>query len=202
MANPTHLEAFKEFWELTRSWKTQQSNCMAFAHFCVEQANAKVPCISDGMPHFPLVKFIAAHGLDDYAEALDMVFKAYHDNGYFDINASLVIPGNAPHHFRQMNGKLPLEAAVRNGNIHAAEMLIRHGAKTDLEHDGMGLLSFIEEKFGHHYAIPPSAPRRVEARIRLTKVLMERDLNASSSATDCAAEVPQPGMARRRLRSV
>lgn len=202
MATPTHTEALNEFWGLTRSWKTQQSNCMAYAHFCVEQANAKVPCVSDGMPHFPLVKFIAAHGLDDYAEALDMVFKAYHDNDYFDINAPLVIPGNAPHHFRPMNGKLPLEAAVRNGNIHAAEMLIRHGAATDIELDGLNLLAFVDEKFGHLYAIPPSAPRRVEARIRLTKVLLERDINASSSSTDCTADSLQPGPARRRLRNV
>lgn len=192
---PSHVDIYEEFWDLTRDWDKRENDCRAFAARCIELARARVPCIRDEMPHFPLVKAIAARSDDKYAELVGQVFAAYAENGYFDLETPVVISDSAPRHYREQNGLSPLEAAVRGGNVHTAQFLIRLGARTDIRPDGMDLFDFVRDHLGHANSFAPDAAGRQAASARLLVESMRRHVVTPATAAE-------PASPRRRRASV
>jgi hypothetical protein len=202
----TFGEAFDEMWSLSREHIKRRTDFESLAYHCIEQAEAGEPCILYAAKDYPMAKFVCALQDEAYAPLMGQVFSAFVRHGLLDPNRPFDFTGSVdcPHHYRSMQGELPLVPAVLKGNIHAAELLVRHGADTSYRvSDNVGgflgedFFDFVKLHFGETQVLRPKPEERAAAAARLLEASMERRIS-NAPAQGVAAE----STARRRLRLV
>lgn len=207
MAYLSHGDAFHEMWDLTRSWAKYEADCTALAVFCMEQAAAGIPCIKYGASDYPMAKFVCAFQDDKPAPLLAQVFDAYVRHGLMDPNAVMVLSQETPPHYKVLRGDRPIDHAVIKGNLHAAELLVLHGANTaDKVSDNVGgylgedFFDFVRLHFGETHHQRPTPSQRAAVAARLLEISLARQIDAASRAVmpSNAESVAPGGTARSR----
>ncbi|WP_404666963.1 hypothetical protein [Roseateles asaccharophilus] len=114
----------------------------------------------------------------DYPPLVVEVLNVYIETGLFDVNTTLISANVA------VDGEVPLELAIKKGNVSLAEALVRHGADlAAFDHDG-GLLGFSESFFGclGDRALQSGAIKATAlARLLAAKMALDIDLKAQGS---------------------
>lgn len=199
-------QAFDEMWDLSREHAKRRADFEALVHDCIERAAAGEQCILYGAPDYPMAKFVCALQDDAYAPALAQVFSAFVKHGLMDPNKAIEMPNDidCPDHYRRLSGDLPLVPAVLKGNIHAAELLVLHGADTSYRvSDNVGgflgedFFDFVRLHFGETHFRRPKPQERAAAAARLVEASMKwRIANAH------VTEAENKPVTRRRQRMV
>jgi hypothetical protein len=194
-------QAFDEMWDLSRDHAKRRTDFEALVHHCMGQAAAGEQCILYGSPDYPMAKFICALQDDAYAPALAQVFSVFVRHGLLDPNKPLELTRDCPDYYRRLSGDLPLVPAVLKGNIHAAELLVLHGADTSYRvSDNVGgflgedFFDFVRLHFGETHFLRPKPEQRAAAAARLLEARMTRHLNCTPA--------PAGPRAARRSRAV
>lgn len=199
MPSLTLGQAFHEMWELSREqWQRQHHDAAkrrvdfeSLAHHCMEQAAAGEECVLYGAKDYPMAKFVCALQNDAYAPVLAKVFSTFIDHGLLDPNKPIEMPDDpdCPAHYKNLNGDLPLVSAVIKGNLHAAELLVLHGADTSSRvPDNVGgflgedFFDFVRLHFGETHFLRPIPEERAAAAARLLNANMTRVLSNAPDA--------------------
>lgn len=136
---------------------------------------------------FAATKFVSMVWPERYAVELDALFREYVQGGFIGLEVPL---GDEP---RLVSHLLPLDAAIRVGNAHAAAAAVRAGARTDsVAMDDMGRGMDLLE-----YASQRAQFYSTQVVAALSGALMERAVLASQAA---AVTLPSAAAARRRAR--
>ena len=75
-----------------------------------------------------------------------------------------------------MAGQLPLAQAVAKANLHTAEQLVIHGARTDMRINGMDFFEFVRNNYGAAAWMTQEVEAREAAAARLLQLAMGRRL--------------------------
>ena len=194
-------QAFDEMWDLSRDHAKRRADFEALVHHCMEQAAAGEPCLLYDSPDYPMAKFVCALQDDAYAPALAQVFSAFVRHGLLDPNKPLELTRECPDHYGRLTGDLPLVPAVLKGNIHAAELLVLHGADTSYRVSdnvcgflGEDFFDFVRLHFGETHFLRPKPEQRAAAAARLVEASMKWRI----ANTNAAAASDNPASRRRQ----
>ncbi len=195
-------QTFHEMWDLSRDYETRRANFESLVDRCIERAAAGEQCEFHDCRDYPIAKFVCALQDDAYAPTLARVFSAFLQAGLLDPNKPLQTSVASLPNYKSMHGDLPLVHAVLKGNIHAAELLVLHGADTAARvSDNVGgflgedFFDFVRLHFGETHYRRPTPNERAAAAARLLQAAMTCRL--SDSPAPQAASSPA-----RRRRSV
>lgn len=100
--------------------------------YCRELLQQRVACCQEDIKHYAAVAFIQSKWPESLAEATGALFREYIRAGYVRLNDTVDAFGAEDQTSIWKAGRVPLEVAIRSGNLDAVVVLIEEGARTDL----------------------------------------------------------------------